>query len=171
MQTQPSQATVDRKQNAHPDTPRLRDRTLTGLCQVYDENYQLLLRLMPALVDVKRHAEWTDDEIVHLSATVDEPSLRCWVTESSPYTTTLSLTHHFFEGEAWVADPDLSVRVYHDARQAETLNCGRNAHCEILRQFRGNARSGMERRWQVNILLNKWLHYLLAREHRFPVIT
>jgi len=149
----------------------LRARSLQGLCHLYDENYQLMLRLMPALRNTKRYGEWLAVEATYGSFAADTPALYCRLIECSPYTTTLSLTHQFPAHDDWQADPDLTVRVYHDATQAETLNCGRNVHCEILRQFRGNPKSILERRWQVNMLLNKWLHYLLGQGHRFPVVV
>ncbi len=178
MQTYlPETATGLHSGNTHVDATRWRKHSLVGLCNIYDENFRLLLKLMPALTNLRRYAEWNNDAVVHLSMASDEPGLHCQIIDSAPYTTTFTLTHHFAESggagsdDGWLPDPDLTVRVYLDARQAETLDCGRNAHCEILRQFRGNARSAVERRWQVNMLLNKWLHHLLARGHRFPVLA
>ena len=173
MQTFPSTS-------VNPHAPRHKPlRTLNGLCDLYDLNYALLLELMPALANRERYSEWLAGNVTHLSlpttAGADEP-LHARVVECSPYTTTIKLSYHFFdesaaEGERWVPDPDLEVRVYHDAQQAETLHCGRNTHCDILRQFRGAASSGMERRWQVNQLLHKWLEYLLHHGQRFPVLA
>jgi hypothetical protein len=89
--------------------------------------------------------------------------------EHSPYTTILRLTY-FFEGEgAPVADPDLEVRVYHDARLAEASRCGRWGRHPALANVQARLPAALGERWLRNMMLNKWLDYCAERGHGFPV--
>jgi uncharacterized protein YqiB (DUF1249 family) len=99
------------------------------------------------------------------------------VIEQTPYTTQLNLTYLLpvtLVGEGSVAPaqrwhrlPDLTVRVYADARLAEATDCARylthpqlaGVHNALQRQF--------DQRWTLNMMLNKWLEYCLDRGHRF----
>lgn len=152
---------------------QLRQRNLSNLLELYELNYALLLRLAPVLEHPSRLSVAAPLAGTELRSPVaGEPELALAIRERTPYTLTVHLTYWFEADEGLPeADPDLLIRIYHDARQAETLHCGRNYHCDILRQFRGPARSVLERRWQVNGLLHKWLQYLLQRQHRFPVLV
>ncbi|MEM9384520.1 MAG: DUF1249 domain-containing protein [Pseudomonadota bacterium] len=91
------------------------------------------------------------------------------VTEVSSYTTTLHLTYRFVEHDEQVADPDLSVRVYRDARLAEAMACGGRRFHPALSHFDTHTGAELRRRWTRNIMLNKWLEYCADRGHRFAV--
>jgi hypothetical protein len=84
------------------------------------------------------------------------------------YTTTVNLTYWFEQDSAEpVADPDLTLRIYHDARLAEAVS-GRQEHYQPQIQALAPAHSvELDRRWRNNILLNKWLDYLLDMGHEF----
>ncbi len=59
-----------------------------------------------------------------------------------------------------VADPDLEVRVYHDARLAEASRCARWVrHPGPRSELRAGLPSALGERWLRNMLLNKWLDY------------
>ncbi|MEO0420910.1 MAG: DUF1249 domain-containing protein [Pseudomonadota bacterium] len=91
------------------------------------------------------------------------------LTEVSSYTTTLHLTYRFEEEGEEIADPDLSVRVYRDARLAEAMACGGRRFHPALSQFDTHTGAELRRRWTRNIMLNKWLEYCADRGHRFTV--
>jgi uncharacterized protein YqiB (DUF1249 family) len=61
-----------------------------------------------------------------------------------PYTTTLKLTYWFTETDA-----------------------GGGVHVPVLQDLALEHSVELDRRWQVNVMLNKWLDYLLDRGHRF----
>jgi uncharacterized protein YqiB (DUF1249 family) len=93
------------------------------------------------------------------------------------YTTTIKLTYWFTEpfddGERRVADPDLTVRVYHDARLVEAVRAASTHHHRKLQELATQVWGGvhsleLDRRWRNNMMLNKWLDYLLDAGHRFP---
>jgi len=59
-----------------------------------------------------------------------------------------------------VAAPDLILRIYHDARLVEAVS-GRERHCHHkLRELSTSAGAELDRRWRINMMLNKWLDYL-----------
>lgn len=132
-----------------------------ALMAIYESNWRRLLRLLGPT-----HMREMPAEVV--SAVPDDLDLHLIVLERSPYTTTFRLTYFFDDSSESDADPDLVVRVYHDARMAEVLHCRRiHHHHRLLGRFMTNAHNELARRWQRNILLNKWLEYCLERGHSF----
>ena len=84
-----------------------RPGTFTGLMTLYESNYIKLHQLVPAL-------EWPAAAIV--SSTPRDNDLHAEIVRREPYTTTLRLTYWFDDAGIAVADPDIVVRIYHDAR-------------------------------------------------------
>ncbi len=140
------------------DTDNFGSRTLSGLMGLYESNHARMYRLLGGTLAIPSLAR---------SCVADEPPLTLEVLERARYTTTFHLTWWFDEDGVAVPDPDLHVRVYHDARVAETIHCGRNRHWHLLRPYQVDAGSEIRRRWQLNLLLNKWLEYCLTRGYRF----
>lgn len=112
----------------------------------------------------------------HRSRVDGDVELKLTVRERGPYTTTLALTYVFAADDGTTArtveDPDLEIRVYHDARLAEArTDVARPAH-PGLRRLRDRAareaeNSALGQRWARNMMLNKWLEYCADRGHRF----
>lgn len=132
-----------------------------GLMAVYESNWR---RLRQLLGDGRMRD--LPGELV--SAVPGDLDLHLQLQERSPYTSTFRLTYFFdMSGEA-DADPDIIVRLYHDAKLAEALSCRRIHHRHsLLGRYATNARNELARRWQRNILLNKWLEYCIERGHSF----
>lgn len=110
----------------------------------------------------------------HRSRVDGDVELKLTVLERGPYTTTLSLTYVFDAAAAPVPaeDPDLEIRVYHDARLAEARSDAARPSHPGLRQLSERARreardSSLGPRWARNMMLNKWLEYCADRGHRF----
>jgi uncharacterized protein len=136
-------------------------RSFAALMTVYESNYIRLRALMPALADRGRRYE------ALVSRVQGDVPLHVAPCEHSRYTTTLHMTYFFDDDGVLVADPDLHVRIYHDARMAEALACGAHAHRHPL--FTGietQRGSELQRRWSRNMMLNKWLEYCADRGHR-----
>ena len=135
-----------------------RPGTFTGLMTLYESNYIKLHNLTAAF-------HWPSDIVI--SASPEDIDLHATITRREPYTTTLKLTYWFPEAEGiTVADPDLILRVYHDARLAEAVS-GRERHCHHkLRELAASSGAELDRRWRVNMTLNKWLDYLFDVGHR-----
>lgn len=135
-----------------------RPGTFTGLMTLYESNYIKLHNLTTAF-------DWPGNVVT--STSPEDSDLHATIMRREPYTTTLRLTYWFDEAEGvTVADPDLTLRIYHDARLAEAVN-GRERHCHHkLRELAASSGAELDRRWRVNMMLNKWLDYLFDVGHR-----
>ena len=137
----------------------VRPRTFAGLMTLYEGNHARLKQLLGDLSRLPEHA---------VSASPSDLSLHVNVQERSRYTTVMQMTYWFEDGQGSIADPDLTVRVYHDARLVEAVDCAGNPRHAALRPLWRPARSEIQHRWTLNILLHKWLEYCLDNRHRFP---
>jgi uncharacterized protein YqiB (DUF1249 family) len=88
---------------------RARPASFVGLMTLYESNYVRLRGLTgdPRGISGRRVSRVASDCDLHLEAV-----------EQSRYTTVFRLTYFFDDAPGAVADPDLEVRVYHDARLA-----------------------------------------------------
>lgn len=141
----------------------LRPGSFTALMALYESNF---LRL-----------NWLLDEMDFLrgdyvsQTEADFPLYLC-VTEVSRYTTSIHMTYWFDgEGKEPIADPDLDVRIYHDARLAEVMSCRHNRRHTVLQGFDTDHGTELSRRWARNMMLNKWLEYCVDCKHRFRSVT
>ena len=137
---------------------RARPMSFVSLMTLYESNY---LRLRALVGDVRRHV---GERVSRVAADCD---LHLAVVEHAPYTSTLRLTYRFEDASGVLADPDLELRVYHDARLAEVSGCGRWMRHESLEHVRAGIPAQLGERWLRNMLLNKWLDYCLERGHGF----
>lgn len=132
--------------------------SFTALMHLYESNYLRLHWLLDDLVAPPAAA---------CSRTRSDLPLHLECLEVSAYTTTLRLTYFFEEQGARVADPDLAVRVYHDAGLAEAMACRRDHLHHALKDFDTAPGEELSRRWVRNNMLNKWLEYCYDHGHRF----
>jgi uncharacterized protein len=137
---------------------RARPVSFVSLMSLYESNY---LRLRELAGDLRRHA---GARVSHVAGDCD---LHLHVLEHAPYTSTIRLTYVFDDADGALADPDLEVRVYHDARLAEASACGRWIRHESLEHVRAGIPAQLGERWLRNMMLNKWLDYCLERGHEF----
>jgi hypothetical protein len=89
------------------------------------------------------------------------------VIERSRYTTTVRMTYLFQDdeddgGDA-VAEPDLKLRIYHDARLVEVVAGHLRHGRQRLDRLPATARKS---KWRLNRFLYKWLGYCLHLGHR-----
>lgn len=133
-----------------------RPGTFTGLMTLYESNYVKLRQLHSTLV-------WDVDAVRSVSAR--DHDLHVDVLRREPYTTTLRVTYWFEEGGGRVADPDLMLRVYHDARVVEAVSSGEGHRHPKLRELATHGAAEIDRRWRLNMMLNKWLDYLFEVGH------
>ncbi|RLA37490.1 MAG: DUF1249 domain-containing protein [Gammaproteobacteria bacterium] len=128
---------------------------LAHLMREYERNYERLQFLVPEL------RQLCGCSVSHAEA---EPDLYLEVLDQAAYTTTMVLTYALEIDGTHQPEPDVQVRVYHDARMAEVLAVrelgpsGRFGWCP-LRQ------SAMSRKWRFNRFLGKWLAYCLQQGH------
>ena len=132
-------------------------RTFATLMELYENNYILLRRLAPEL-----HAM----EGSHVSKVPGAVDLHLHVLEQTPYTTSAALTHYFRRPDPRSAQPDLRLRVYHDARAGEVLPETDVAEFNLWGGHHPPFK-GLEWRWELNRFLNRWLRYCLSEGHAF----
>ncbi len=135
-----------------------RPGTFTGLMTLYESNYIKLHNLTTGF-------DWPSEGAVSIAPR--DSDLHATIARREAYTTTLKLTYWFTEADGVVvADPDLIVRIYHDARVAEAVS-GRERHCHYkLRELAVSSGAELGRRWRINMMLNKWLDYLFDVGHK-----
>ena len=144
-----------------PVSWRSRPGSFVSLMSLYESNYIRLRWLLPDLESITTSAISTVD---------GDCPLHVMIEERSRYTTTLTLTYLFDPADAGMPplrDPDLQIRVYHDARLAEVQSCARWHRHEVLESIRSECARALGDRWLRNMMLNKWLDYCVERGHRF----
>ena len=129
-----------------------------GLMALYEANFIKLNQLAMGL------HQCADNQISHVS---DDCELYLQIEKRSKYTCDLRLTYQFKEPEGLVADPDLVARVYFDARMAEVKGWIDSHRHELLRSLSRQYGQELGHCWSRNIMLSKWLDYLLERGHAF----
>ena len=140
-------------------TWRTRPRSFVSLMTLYESNFIRLGWLARDLKKLPDHA---------VSRVRGDCDLRLTVTGRCRYTTSLLLTYQFNEGGTVVTEPNLELRLYHDARLLEA--CGRidcRRHRDLA-HFRVPPEANIDQRWARNQMLNKWLEYCAERGHGFP---
>lgn len=144
--------------NTHTPHDGLDNRpgSFAGLMDLYERNYINIRRLAPRLPPPGSS---------RLSQAPRSLDLHLHVIERFRYTTELCLTYHFQRTDGLLAEPDLQIRVYHDARQAEVMS----ARLRHRPQFHSieDETGTLHARWHVNRFLYKWLNYCLYQGHCF----
>lgn len=133
-----------------------------GLMALYEANFIKLNQLV------------TELEVCtggHVSYVADDCELYLQIEKRSKYTCDLRLTYHFDEPEGLIADPDLVARVYFDARMAEVTGWINSHRHELLRMLSRHCHQELGHCWSRNIMLSKWLDYLLEQGHGFAAIS
>jgi len=133
--------------------------TVGRLLDLCEENYQLLRTLAPQLRSLRGH---------HSAFAAHEgPDLHLEILEQSRYTTTLRLTYFFDELAGRAADPDATLRAYHDARQVEVLDLRQGA-LPVAPAF---SPPGLDRKWKANLFVSKWLCFSVVGGYRFQSVA
>lgn len=136
----------------HPDT-----RSLSDLMAIYESNYIRLANLinedMPLLVDLVFRVEGLLD-------------LHVEIIERTRFTTIVHMTYIMREGAVLHVLPDIKIRIYHDARLAEVLSCGRRRGNVCIRYDRTREQYDLSRIWEMNRFLQKWLGYCFRQGYQ-----
>ena len=131
-------------------------RSFVGLMALYESNYLRLLQLIPELKRLDGY---------YRSCVAGACDLHVEIIERSRFTVTLSLSYFFFDSDRRIADPDIKVRAYLDGQLAEAMNLrGEHHHAELRRLSCVHGKE-LDERWRRNMVLNKWLEYLMDQGH------
>lgn len=133
-----------------------RPGSFTGLMLLYESNF-LKFQALTGELDAETN-RW-------ISRAPADSDLYLERIRSEAYTSTLCMTYWLRGTDGIpVKDPDMTIRVYHDASQVEAVSA-RSAHQHRLLKEIESSHGELNRRWQLNMMLNKWLDYLLDTGH------
>ncbi len=134
----------------------LKPKSFVGLMALYDNNFLRLKQLIPELDRLDGY---------YRSRVAGDCDLHVEILERSRYTISMSLSYYFYEDGVRIADPDMKVKVYLDGQMAEATGfSGEHRHAAFRRLTRLH-RAELDTRWRRNIILNKWLDYLMDQGH------
>ena len=134
----------------------VRPRSFVGLMSLYESNYLRLLNLIPDLEQI---------DGCYRSVVAGDCCLHAEILERCRYTITLSLTYKFETHDGSIAEPDMRVRAYLDGQLAEVQSLGADLrHGELQRLVCAHQKE-LDDRWRRNVVLNKWLEYLIEQGH------
>lgn len=136
----------------------LQTRSFASLMELYERNYDLLNLLIPELDQLQNR---------QVSSQPDSLDLHLEIIERCKYTTTLHLTYYFpVGGGETLSDPGLTLKLYHDAEQAEALACLKTGFMPVEHSIE-NKEPYLDCRWESNMFVEKWLRYCLDQGHSF----
>lgn len=139
--------------------------SFSGLMEMYEGNY---IRLRKLLGDKDKMPE------VAVSRISKGMDLYLQVLEQTKYTSTIALTYYFSDAEeGFLAYPNLKIRIYYDALQAEVMSqTYRNKNKRSDPNFHAFSHAvdpTLLKRWRMNRFLYKWLAYSAKQGHSFQV--
>lgn len=139
------------------DTLMLRPKTtgrFNSLMELYENNYMLIRLLAPGL------------KAYQASSYVSRPDgllpLELSEIEHNRYTTTFKLTYLFSSKTRHAREPDLTIRLYHDARTCEVMSGLISAS-----RFESRRTRDLDDGYRLNRFLHKWVSYCLRQGHGF----
>jgi uncharacterized protein YqiB (DUF1249 family) len=129
-----------------------------ALMALYEANYLKLDALIPGICGLRGS---------YLSSARRDCDAYLTVEERSRYTAQLFLTYRIDDDSGSMCTPGLTLRVYSDARVAEVLCWHDIERHAVLRRLGASGNREIDRRWTANMLLSKWLDYLVDMGHVF----
>lgn len=132
-------------------------KDFVSLMDMYEENFIKLRKLIPDIQHIKTTCVSKSDG--HLD-------LHLQILERSKYTTTFLLSYCFDDDSQPHMEPNLKVRIYHDAELAEVMS-GRLHHGRLV--LDNLPSDALKQKWQLNRFLGKWLKYCLRQKHGFSL--
>ena len=133
-------------------------RSLAGLLDLQESSYRRLVRLAPDLY--RLHGT----EVSRAAGALD---LYLTLVERQRYTTTVSLTYRFAGPDGCLLEPNVTLRVYHDARLVEAVSHSRRHPVHSAPCRRRAVPTVLEAKWETNRFLQRWLGYCLHQGHLF----
>lgn len=125
--------------------------SFSGLMDLYEQNYIRLRKIAPDLT--------VADQMI--SSVKGHMDLYLSVRERCKYTTMLSMTYRFGEPGEYVFEPDLRLKVYHDARVVEVQQFHNRKHGWLIKD------RSLQHKWSMNRFMFKWLGFCVYQGHFF----
>ncbi len=135
--------------------------SFAGLMEMYEANY---IRIRKLCGDKNAMPE------VAVSRIYNGMDLYLQVLEQTKYTSTLALTYYFADEEVGVLSfPNVKVRVYYDALQAEVMSQSYRRAKPDFSAFHHLGNPSLLLRWRMNRFLFKWLSFCNRQGHSFKL--
>jgi uncharacterized protein YqiB (DUF1249 family) len=139
--------------------------SFSGLMEMYEGNY---IRLRKLLGDKDSMPP------VAVSRVTNGMDVYLQVLEQTKYTSTIALTYYFSDPEeGFLAYPNLKIRIYYDALQAEVMSKTykhKNRRSDPnFHAFNHRIDPTLLKRWRMNRFLFKWLAYCDRQGHSFQI--
>jgi len=129
--------------------------SFSGLMDLYEQNYIRLRQIVPDLT--------VADQMI--SSVPGHTDLYLSVKQRCKYTTMLSMTYRFGGSGNYLFEPDLHLKIYHDARVVEVQHLLKRQHGLVHTDHM------IGHKWTMNRFLYKWLGFCLYQGHFFhPMI-
>ena len=136
----------------------VRPGSFGGLMALYEANYLKLDWLVGDVTNLRGSYRSTSKHDCDAFLTVED---------RSRYTSSLFLTYQIETEGDTVVTPGLELKAYEDARLVEVMRWYDIEENDVLMRLRGERGRELDRRWACNVLLGKWLDYLIDMEHVF----
>tara|TARA_B100000073_G_scaffold331110_1_gene320199 strand:+ start:304 stop:750 length:447 start_codon:yes stop_codon:yes gene_type:complete len=126
--------------------------SFVGLMTLYESNYIKLNHLFPKIrqYDTDKSIKSPFGNDIHLG-----------ISKKTKYTMIISMTYSFEESEIIEYEPNLIIKVYFDSRSAEVIGIGKLSKKSKLRDITYQNKNIINELWRRNIILNKWLDYII----------
>ncbi len=135
--------------------------SFSGLMEMYEGNYIRLRKLL---------GEKNNMPEVAVSRITNGMDVYLQVLEQTKYTATIALTYYFSDAEnGFLAFPNLKIRIYYDALQAEVMSQAYKRRDPNFRSFNHDLDPSLLKRWRMNRFLYKWLSYCDRQGHSFKM--
>lgn len=131
---------------------------LADLIDLYESNYVRLMRLAPELTQIRKTV---------VSRVAGAQDLYLTIGESFKYTTSLRLTYAFQDDDGMSLEPDARICVYHDVRAVDLVSHCRRRRSRKVNPWQRGRMPDLERRWEMNWFLRKWLRFCTHQGHLF----
>jgi uncharacterized protein YqiB (DUF1249 family) len=129
---------------------------LSHLMAVCELNYARLQKLFP-------HMRNTDHHQLNVTQNrQDFGAIHFTVQERAPFTTHLSITRPQHQ---WSAHWQMVVRIYHDAKLAEVIECQAQPRIRAVNDYPNTHMHQPDEKMQLNIFLGEWLQHCLNYGH------
>jgi hypothetical protein len=143
----------------HQPAPMAKKRyvpDLSELMAICELNYVRLQQLFPDMKNVDQHSFQVT---THQQ---DFGTVNFTVQERAAYTTHLMIAR---PRNQWISDWQMVVRVYHDAKLAEVIECQTQPRIRAVNDYPNARMHQRDEKMQLNIFLGEWLQHCLNHGH------
>ena len=126
--------------------------SFVGLMTLYESNYIKLNYLFPKIRQYN-----TDKSIKSLFGN----DIHLGINKKTKYTMIISMTYSFEEIDIIEYEPNLTIKIYFDSRSAEVIGVGKLNKKSRLGDITYQNKNIINQLWRRNIILNKWLDYII----------